>query len=61
MLGLIGDKLGLEGSFGGLIGNLNDNLAVFGFVVVGIFIASWLISSLIYRAKGYDRLPSGQP
>jgi nickel/cobalt transporter (NiCoT) family protein len=58
-LGLIGDKLRLEGGFWGLIGNLNDNLANFGFVVVGIFIASWLISSLIYRAKGYDRLPAG--
>jgi high-affinity nickel-transport protein len=34
---------------------MNDNLANFGFAVVGIFLASWLISTLIYRARGYDR------
>jgi high-affinity nickel-transport protein len=55
-LGLIGDKLGLEGGVWDIIGGLNDNLANFGFAVVGIFIASWLISTAIYRAKGYDRL-----
>ena len=60
-LGLIGDKLGLEGGFWGAVESLNDNLANFGFVVVGIFIASWIISSLVYRAKGYDRLPAEQP
>jgi high-affinity nickel-transport protein len=58
-LGLIGDKLGYEGGFWGFIGNMNDNLANFGFTVVGIFLASWLISTLIYRAKGYDRLQVG--
>ena len=36
---------------------MNENLKNFGFVVVGIFIASWLVSTLIYRAKGYDSLP----
>jgi high-affinity nickel-transport protein len=56
-LGLIGGKLGLEGKFWGLVGNLNDNLTNFGFVVVGIFVTSWLISGIVYRAKGYDRLP----
>lgn len=55
-LGLIGDKLGLEGGFWSVIGGLNDNLVNFGFTVVGIFIASWIVSTLIYRAKGYDDL-----
>lgn len=55
-LGVIGDKLELEGRFWGLVGSLNDNLTNFGFVVVGIFVASWLISSIVYRVKGYDRL-----
>jgi high-affinity nickel-transport protein len=58
-LGLIGGKLGLAGGFWGLVGDLNVNLTNFGFVLVGIFVASWLISSLIYRAKGYGRLPVG--
>ena len=55
-LGLIGDKLGLEGGFWGLVGDLNDNLANFGFAVVGLFVASWIVSTVIYRAKGYDHI-----
>ena len=59
-LGLIGDKLKLQGGFWGVIGILNDNLANFGFVVVGIFAASWIVSALIYRAKGFDNLQVGR-
>jgi high-affinity nickel-transport protein len=58
-LGLIGDKLGLAGGVWDAIGALNDNLANFGYAVVGIFILSWIISTVIYRAKGYDRLRAG--
>jgi high-affinity nickel-transport protein len=56
-LGLIRDKLGLEGGFWGVIGDLNDNLVNFDYAVVGVFIVSWIISTLVYRAKGYDALP----
>jgi high-affinity nickel-transport protein len=56
-LGLIGNKLRLDGAFWSLIANLNDSLANLGYAVAGIFAASWLTSSLIYRWKGYDQLP----
>src|SRR3569832_1060904 len=55
-LGLISDKLSLSGGLWDLIGNLNDNLANFGYAVVGVFMLSWLISTLIYRANRYDEL-----
>ena len=55
-LGLIADKLGFEGGFWRLVGAMNTNLANFGYVVVGIFLASWIISTSVYRAKGYDNL-----
>ncbi|HVT53819.1 MAG TPA: HoxN/HupN/NixA family nickel/cobalt transporter [Dongiaceae bacterium] len=55
-LGLIADKLQLDGAFWAFIGALNDNLANFGYAVVGIFLASWMISVLVYRSRGYDRL-----
>jgi nickel/cobalt transporter (NiCoT) family protein len=54
-LGLIADKLGLEGRFWGAIGSLNGGLANFGYLVIGIFIASWAVSYLIYRWQGLDR------
>ncbi len=54
-LGLIADKLGLEGRFWNMIGSLNGGLANFGYLVVGIFIASWAVSYLLYRWQGLDR------
>ena len=55
-LGLIGDTFKLEGPFWDAIGSLNDNFGVLGYVIIGLFALSWLISVLIYRAKGYDAL-----
>ncbi|MFX8649080.1 hypothetical protein ABTM34_20750, partial [Acinetobacter baumannii] len=55
-LNLIGDKLGLtdEGGFWGTIGMLNDNFGTLGYVIVGIFAAAWVLSTIIYRLKRYD-------
>lgn len=50
-LGLIGDKLGVEGGFWGVVQSLNGNLADFGIAIAAILIASWLISTLVYRTK----------
>jgi high-affinity nickel-transport protein len=55
-LGLIADKLELDGAFWDLIGKLNEGLAGFGYFVVGIFIASWIASYLIYRWRGFGRI-----
>jgi len=55
-LGLIADKLELEGVFWDLVGKLNGGLAGFGYFVVGIFIASWILSYLIYRWRGFGRI-----
>ena len=53
-LGLIGDKFGLEGPFWSFIGSLADNFGMLGYAIVAFFILSWLLSFLIYKAKGYD-------
>ena len=54
-LGLVADKLGLEGAFWQTIGDLNGGLANFGYLVVGVFLASWALSYLIYRWRGFDQ------
>lgn len=57
-LGLIGDKLGLDGNLWNAVRELSGNLGYVGVAVVGIFAAAWVVSAAIYRAKGYDRLPA---
>jgi high-affinity nickel-transport protein len=54
-LGLIVDKLKLEGPFWDGISGLNESLANFGYLVVGVFLASWALSFLIYRWQGLER------
>ncbi len=53
-LGLIGDKFNLQGGFWDAIGELNGNFGELGYLIIGIFAAGWLVSSLIYRMKRYD-------
>jgi len=55
-LGLISAKLGLEGGFWDFIGEMNDNLTNFGFAVVGVFLLSWIVSTIVYKANRYDDL-----
>ncbi len=60
-LGLIADRFGLDGRFWTLVDALDGNLTNLGFVMVGIFIASWAISTIVYYARRYDDLPAGEP
>jgi nickel/cobalt transporter (NiCoT) family protein len=60
-LGLIGDQLSLQGAFWDAIGSLNDNFGTLGFFIIGIFIVSWLVSFVVYKAKGYDDLEISAP
>jgi len=55
-LNLIADKLALQGAFWSWIGAINDNFGVLGFGIVGLFAAAWLLSFLVYRLDGFDRI-----
>jgi high-affinity nickel-transport protein len=60
-LGLIRDRLSLKGASWDAIGSLNENFSTIGFVIIGVFVASWAASLLIYRLKRYDEIevPTG--
>lgn len=55
-LGVISDRYRLQGGLWEMVATFNENLASLGFALVGLFIVSWIISTMIYRAKGYDRV-----
>jgi high-affinity nickel-transport protein len=57
-LNLIGDQLGLTdaGGFWGVVGSLNDNFGVLGYLIIGIFITVWLASYVVYRINRYDEI-----
>jgi nickel/cobalt transporter (NiCoT) family protein len=55
-LGLIGDKLGLQGPVWRFAAALADNLALVGCSIVAFFIVSFIASYLLYKAKGFERM-----
>jgi high-affinity nickel-transport protein len=59
-LGLLADRLSLVGPFWSFIGRLNDNFGNLGYLIIAIFIVSWLVSIAVYRLGRFDRLePAG--
>lgn len=55
-LGLIADKLHLSGPFWDWVSELDENFGLIGYLVIGIFVVSWIVSGVIYRIRGYDEL-----
>ena len=56
--GILKDQLYLTGGFWDFIGSLNDNFGTLGFVIIGVFVLTWIGSLVIYRFKGFDRFES---
>jgi high-affinity nickel-transport protein len=54
VLGIISSAFNLNGSFWNFVGNLNDNFGVIGYYIIGIFVVSWAVSTIIYKVKRYD-------
>ncbi|MGO8916721.1 MAG: HoxN/HupN/NixA family nickel/cobalt transporter [Stellaceae bacterium] len=55
-LGLVADKLDRAGGFWRDLGELNRHSGTIGCLIIGIFIASWLVAMLVYRWKRYDEI-----
>jgi high-affinity nickel-transport protein len=55
-LGLTGEQFGLTGTFWEAVGTLNNNFGVIGYLIIAVFVVSWIASAVIYRARGYDQL-----
>ena len=55
-LGLIQGELKLSGPFWEPITALNNNFGMLGYVIIGIFMVSWMVSVMLYRIKRYDEI-----
>lgn len=55
-LGLIGGQFKLQGAVWDLIGTLNGQFGLIGFLIIGVFALSWLASFAIYRFNRYDEI-----
>jgi high-affinity nickel-transport protein len=55
-LGLVADQLKLDGPFWRWIGALNDNFGSLGYLIIAIFVGSWIVSIAVYRLGRFDLL-----
>ena len=53
-LGLLGEQLDLSGGFWDGVAALNDHFNTLGFAIIGVFIAAWIGSVLVYRYRGFE-------
>ena len=53
LFGLLGSKLGLRGGFWDYTSNFDINQA--GFIIVGLFVATWVVALLVWRFGGIER------
>ncbi|HXI99983.1 MAG TPA: HoxN/HupN/NixA family nickel/cobalt transporter [Micropepsaceae bacterium] len=55
-LGLVADKFALHGGVWDWVTALNSQFGVLGYLIIAVFVLSWIVSVAIYRLKGYDQL-----
>lgn len=54
VLSIVQSQMNLSGPFWGAIAGLSGNFGILGGIIVGIFVLSWIISTVIYKVKRYD-------
>jgi high-affinity nickel-transport protein len=57
-LGLIGDKFGLDGGLWIMADATGAHFGTLGYLVIAIFVATWLVAFVVYRATGYPKIPT---
>jgi high-affinity nickel-transport protein len=54
VLGIVQSQFNLGGAFWSAIAGIGENFGLLGFAIVAIFVGSWLVSTVVYRLRGYD-------
>ncbi len=55
-LGVAAGQFRLKGEFWEAVQHLNQNFGIIGFLIIALFLVSWMVSILIYRIKRLDEI-----
>ncbi|WP_433963602.1 HoxN/HupN/NixA family nickel/cobalt transporter [Tunturiibacter gelidiferens] len=55
-LGLMADQFHFHGTFWSWVGTLNENFGTLGYVIIGLFALSWIVSIWFYKWRRFDEL-----
>jgi high-affinity nickel-transport protein len=55
-LGLMVDQFHFHGTFWSWVGTLNENFGTLGYVIIGLFALSWIVSIWFYKWRRFDEL-----
>jgi high-affinity nickel-transport protein len=55
-LGLVQDRFNLSGPFWNPVAALNNHFGMLGYVIISVFMLSWIVSVTFYRLKRYDEI-----
>jgi high-affinity nickel-transport protein len=58
-LGLLAGQFHLTGGLWNLVNRLNQNFGMLGYCIIALFAASWVLSIVIYKWRGFDDLEFG--
>lgn len=53
---VIGDKLEMRGWFWNSVGQLSGDFGKMGYFIIGIFLLSWMLSTVIYKLQKFDEM-----
>jgi high-affinity nickel-transport protein len=56
VLGIVQSRFNLGGAFWSGIAGVGDNFGLLGFAIIGIFVAAWATSTIVYHLRGYDHV-----
>jgi len=54
-LGLLADHFELTGPFWNFVSDLNSNFGLLGYAIIALFVASWVVSIIVYHIGEYER------
>lgn len=56
LLNILSDKLNLQGPFWNFFATLGEEFGTIGYLIIGLFVFTWVIATIVYKYGGYEKL-----